>query len=76
MSPPETPLTSLPTQPICIGLTCWLWQRKDRVIVRLARQLDVTLELKERVRGLHRDIEARVSGRNVDRFIGEFVRHC
>jgi hypothetical protein len=76
MPPPEPPVTSLPAKPICVGLTCWLWQRKSRAVLKLAQSLGVKVELTERVRGLHREIEARVSGRNVDRFIGEFVRHC
>ncbi len=76
MPPLETPVASLPSKPICVGLTCWFWQRKGRVVLKLAQSMDVTVELKERIHGLHRDIEARVSGRNVDRFISEFVRHC
>lgn len=76
MPPPESPLTSQPTQPICVGLTCWLWQRKSQAVLKLAQSLGVKVELTERIHGLRREIEARVSGRNVDRFIGEFVRHC
>jgi len=72
MQPLETPSA----KPICVGLTCWLWQRKSQAVLKLAQNLGVKVELTERVRGLHREIEARVSGRNVDRFIGEFVRHC
>ncbi len=76
-STPSTPPVSLPSKPICVGLTCWRWERaRPRELLRLAQQLGVTVELTERIHGLHREIEARVSGRNVDRFIGEFVRHC
>lgn len=34
------------------------------------------MQLTERIDGLRRHIEAQVTGRNTDRFIGEFVRHC
>ncbi|HEY0864840.1 MAG TPA: hypothetical protein VGD97_12105 [Lacunisphaera sp.] len=77
---PSTPVTapeSLPSKPICVGLTCWRWERaRPRELLRLAQKLGVAVELTERIHGLHREIEARVSGRNVDRFIGEFGRHC
>ncbi|MDP3069083.1 MAG: hypothetical protein Q8N18_02290 [Opitutaceae bacterium] len=64
-------------KPISVGLTCWRWQRRRaRRIVELAQQLEVNLQLKQRPRGLHRDIECQVSGKNVDRFIGEFMRRC
>jgi hypothetical protein len=77
MDPVVIPADSLPTKPICIGLTCWLWERgRSQAIVRLAQRMNVTVQLTQKVRGLHRIIEARVSGRNVDRFLGEFVRHC
>lgn len=77
MPPPMTPLASQPSKPICVGLTCWRWERaRPRELLRLAQSLGVTVELTERLHGLHREIEARVSGRNVDRFIGEFGRHC
>lgn len=76
-STPSTPPERLPSKPICVGLTCWRWERaRPRELLRLAKQLGVTVELTERIHGLRREIEARVSGRNVDRFIGEFVRHC
>ena len=66
-----------PAKPISVGLTCWLWERgRGRAIVQLAQRLDVTVQLKQEIHGLHREIVAEVSGRNVDRFIGEFVRHC
>jgi hypothetical protein len=44
--------------------------------VRLAQSLGVKVRLTERIHGLHREIEAEISGINTDRFIGEFVRHC
>ncbi len=65
------------SKPICVGLTCWRWQKtKGRVIVGLAQQIGVQVRLTERISGLRRHIEAEVTGRNTDRFIGEFVRHC
>ena len=77
MEQSATPFGSLPTKPICIGLTCWRWQsRKAKAIVALAASLGVTLQLTEKIHGLHREIEARVSGGDVDRFLGEFARHC
>ncbi len=67
----------MPSKPICVGLTCWRWERaRPRELLRLAQRLGVTVELTEKIHGLHREIEARVSGPNVDRFIGEFGRHC
>jgi hypothetical protein len=75
MKPPES--ASLPVKPICVGLTCWRWEsNRSQQIIRLAQRLGVTLQLTQKIHGLRRDIEARVSGKNVDRFIGEFVRHC
>jgi len=41
----------------------------------LAQSVGVTLELRQTCRGLRRDIEGEVSGRNVDRFIAEFARN-
>ena len=65
------------SKPICVGLTCWLWElKKPKAVVELAHKMGVTVQLTQKVHGLHREIEARVSGRNVDRFIGEFVRNC
>lgn len=62
---------------ICIGLTCWRWQKtKAQAILGLGQRLGVTVKLTERIHGLRRDIEAQVSGENTDRFIGEFVRNC
>ncbi len=63
--------------PISVGLTCWRWQWRRAVrIAELAREMDVTLELTQRRHGLRRDIECQVSGKDVDRFIGEFMRRC
>jgi len=72
-----TAADSLPAKPICIGLTCWLWEwRRREAILQLARRLDVTVHMKQQIHGLHREIVAEVSGRNVDRFLGEFARNC
>lgn len=77
MESPTTLLDSLPSKPICIGMTCWRWQKtKAQTIRRLGQRLGVTVKLTERIHGLRREIEAQVSGENTDRFIGEFVRHC
>jgi hypothetical protein len=76
MNPTTTKTERLPGKPICVGLTCWLWQRRARTIAQLAQRLGVTLQLTEHIRGLRREIECQVSGKNVDRFIGEFMRHC
>jgi hypothetical protein len=69
---------SLPSsgKPIAVGLTCWLWQRRTERLIQLAQRLGVRLQLTERIHGLHREIQCEVSGENVDRFIGEFVRRC
>ena len=63
-------------KPISVGLTCWLWERRTGAIRELGQRLGVTLKLTQHIRGLRRDIECQVSGKNVDRFIGEFVRRC
>jgi hypothetical protein len=77
MEQTNPPVQTPASKPICIGLTCWRWEkRRPEAILRLAQSLGVTVRLKEKIHGLHRDIEAEVSGRNIDRFIGEFVRHC
>jgi hypothetical protein len=77
MEQPVTPVQSLPAKPICIGLTCWRWQwRRARSILRLAQRLGVTVQLTQKSHGLHREIQAQVSGGDTDRFIGEFIRHC
>ena len=71
------PFGPLPARPICVGLTCWRWQsKKPQAILRLAQRLGVTVQLTQKIRGLHREIEAQVTGGDTDRFIGEFVRHC
>lgn len=73
--PPRSERT--PAKPICIGLTCWLWELgRSRQIMKLGEKTGVKVELTERIRGLHREIECRVTGKNVDQFIGDFVRHC
>lgn len=64
------------TKPIAVGLTCWLWQRRARRIMRLAQSLGVNLQLTQRIHGLRREIDCQVSGENAERFIGEFVRRC
>jgi hypothetical protein len=77
MKPSTASLAKRPAKPICIGLTCWRWQsQKAEAIRRLAKSLGVTVQLTERIHGLHREIEAQVSGQNIDRFLGEFARHC
>ena len=77
MEATESPTVPLQAKPICVGLTCWRWQsKKPQAILRLGQRLGVTIKLTERIHGLRRDIQAEVSGRNIDRFIGEFVRHC
>lgn len=65
-----------PGKPISIGMTCWFWQRRAPRVIQLSQRLGVKLQLTERIHGLHREIQCQVSGENVDRFIGEFVRHC
>lgn len=74
----STPLAArVETKPISVGLSCWLWDRsRPKAIVELAKSMGVTVELTQKVHGLRREIEAQVSGHNVDRFIGEFVRNC
>ncbi len=77
MEPVDLTVERPPAKPICVGLTCWRWEwRRPRAIVRLAQRLGLNVQLTQRFHGLHREIEAQVSGSNVDRFIGEFVRHC
>lgn len=75
---PSTPPIATPTpKPFCVGLTCWRWERKrPQAIVQLAQRLGLSVQLTERIHGLHRDIEARVWGANIDQFVVEFVRHC
>ncbi len=63
------------SKPIAIGLSCWRWEiGRPRAIAELAQRTGVTLRLTERRHGLRREIEGEVSGRNVDRFIGEFAK--
>jgi hypothetical protein len=79
MEQASTPADSPATKPICVGLTCWRWQKaKGRFILGLGQRLGVKVQLTERITGLRRHIEAQVTGRmaDTDRFIGEFVRHC
>jgi hypothetical protein len=77
MNVSTTPIDGVETKPICVGLTCWLWESgRPKAIVELAKRMGVSVKITEKIHGLHREIEAQVSGQNVDRFIGEFVRHC
>ncbi len=77
MDQSTAPLEPLSAKPICVGLTCWRWEsKKPQAILQLAQRLGVTVQLTQEIKGLRRVIEARVSGGNTDRFIGEFVRHC
>jgi len=76
LMPKEPKMPEVSGKPISVGLTCWLWERRSRAIIDLARRLGVTVKLTQHIRGLRRDIDCQVSGKNVDRFIGEFVRHC
>ncbi|MBK9990512.1 MAG: hypothetical protein IPP19_07220 [Verrucomicrobia bacterium] len=63
-------------KPISIGFTCWCWEtQRPKAILRLAQRLGVSVKLTVKNRWLQRDVEAQVSGRNVDHFIGEFARH-
>ncbi|MFZ5493941.1 MAG: hypothetical protein ACOZE5_01210 [Verrucomicrobiota bacterium] len=77
MEQTTAPVAHSGSKPICIGLTCWRWQKtKAQAILRLAQRSGVKVHLTERIDGLRRHIEAQVTGPNTDRFIGEFVRHC
>jgi len=68
---PEAPSA----KPIRVGLTCWLWERnRSQEIKKLAQRLGVSVDVSEKIHGFHREIEAQVSGQNVDHFIGEFAR--
>jgi hypothetical protein len=73
----QAPTIPLEAKPICVGLTCWRWESKrTQAIIRLGHRLGLTIKLTERIHGLRREIQAEVTGHNIDRFIGEFVRHC
>ena len=77
MKTPPVNSAPLSPKPISVGLTCWRWQwRRAQMIVQLAQRLGVTVKLTQHLHGLHREIQCQVSGENVDKFIGEFVRHC
>ena len=76
MKTTKAPGEPVVSRPISVGLTCWLWQRRERTIAELAQRLGVTLKLTQHIHGLRREIECQVSGANVDQFIGEFVRRC
>jgi len=65
----------MPTKPIRVGFTCWRWEtQRPKAILSLAQRLGVNVKLTVKNRWLQRDVEAQVSGRNVDNFIGEFAR--
>ena len=77
MNTPVATSETRSSKPICVGLSCWLWDLgKPAAIRRLGQKLGVKVQLTQRFRGLRREIEAQVSGQNVDHFITEFVRHC
>lgn len=72
-------LPSLPgsssTKPIRVGFTCWRWEtQRPKALLQLAQKLGVSVKVTVKNRWLQRDVEAQVSGRNVDHFIGEFAR--
>ena len=70
-------VVSVPSRPISVGLTCWLWQRRPRrTMLELAKHTGVTIHLTQKRHGLRREIEGEVSGPHVDRFISEFARRC
>ena len=73
----ERPVPVSTHKPITIGLTCWLWQRSRRwTLIQLAEHFGVTLEITQHRHGIYLEIEGRVSGENVDKFISEFARQC
>lgn len=76
MKPTNVKIEQPVGKPISVGMTCWFWQRRAPRVIQLSQRLGVKLQLTERFHGLHRVIQCQVSGENVDRFIGEFVRHC
>lgn len=76
-APAKRKMERAPAKPISVGLTCWLWERgRSRQILQLGERMGVSLQLTEHIRGLRREIQCQVTGKNVDRFIGEFARHC
>ena len=77
MEPTTLKVENPSAKSISVSLTCWLWERgRPKAILQLAQRLGVKIQLTEKRHGLHREIEARVSGKNLDEFIGEFVRNC
>lgn len=75
MNSPTSILEEVPTKPIRVGFTCWRWERqKPKELLQLAQRHGVDVKLTQKSHGLQRDVEAYVSGQNVDRFIGEFAR--
>lgn len=77
MQDPDAKAKKTESKPICVALTCWRWQSgRVKAISETAKRLGVTLQLRQKTHGLHREIQAEVSGRNVDQFIGEFARNC
>lgn len=71
----STPEILPASKPICVGFTCWRWEtQRPKALLQLAQKLGVTMKLSVKNRWLQRDVEAQVSGRNVDHFIGEFAR--
>lgn len=65
----------VPSKPIRVGFTCWRWEtQRPKALVQLAQRLGVNLKLTVKNRWLQRDVEAQISGRNVDHFLGEFAR--
>ncbi|MFT3783072.1 MAG: hypothetical protein QM790_13775 [Nibricoccus sp.] len=64
-------------KPIRVGFTCWRWEtKKAAAVLQLAQRKGLSVKLTVKNRWFQRDIEAQVSGRNVDSFIGDFARHC
>jgi hypothetical protein len=62
-------------KPIRVGFTCWRWEtQRPKALVKLAQRLGVNVKVVQRNHFLQSDVEAVVSGQNVDRFIGEFAR--
>ncbi len=75
MKPTALRRQSQSEKPIKIGFTCWLWERKrTREVLSLAQSLGLKVKVTEKINGLRREIEAQVSGTNVDSFVGRFAR--